>query len=507
MFDLWKILDWLKKNIKLRDWILIGLIIIAFLLTRLINLEKFPIFTDEGIYIRWAKVAWHDATWRFISLTDGKQPLQTWGTIPFLKLFPENPILAGRLFSVTSGFGALFGIFVLLFYLFGKKAAYWGSFFYLFTPYFLFYDRMALVDSAVNTSAIWILFLSILLIKTSRLDIALLFGLIAGKALLAKSSSQMFIGLSALSPILVMEKNLKNFIRRFINFYFLYLIVAIMGLVIYNVQRLSPFLHYVRAKNANFVMTFSEFLNTPFLVFYDNLKLIPEYVLWESAFVLPMLGIIGFWYLAKKDWRLSFYLILWIVLPFFAIAFFAKTLFPRYLIFFCGLFTILAAYLFSDLRNKLLKYTLIAAYVISVFYFDYTILFDHKNIPFPPVDRGQYIESKNSGWGIKEIMDYSRKNSERKPVVLIAEGNFGLVGDMLEASLKKSDTGITVHGYWPLNEKDILENKKLLRTNHVFIVFSHRDIFPEHWPIRLINKYDKPGNKSAFYFYELLESK
>ena len=35
-----------------------------------------------------------------------------------LKLFPQNALLAGRLFSVASGFVALSGIFVLLFYLF-----------------------------------------------------------------------------------------------------------------------------------------------------------------------------------------------------------------------------------------------------------------------------------------------------------------------------------------------------------------------------------------------------
>src|SRR3989338_9387720 len=104
MFDIISILSWAKKNLRRKDVVLIFLLVFLYLLTRLINLDQFPIFSDEGIYIRWAKVAWHDATWRFISLTDGKQPLQTWGTIPFLKLFPDNALLAGRLFSVITGF-------------------------------------------------------------------------------------------------------------------------------------------------------------------------------------------------------------------------------------------------------------------------------------------------------------------------------------------------------------------------------------------------------------------
>ena len=89
MFEIYKIISFFKKNFRHKD-LLLGLsLVVLFFLSRIIFLEKLPIFTDEGIYIHWARIAWHDASWRFISLTDGKQPLQTWGTIPFLKLFPH----------------------------------------------------------------------------------------------------------------------------------------------------------------------------------------------------------------------------------------------------------------------------------------------------------------------------------------------------------------------------------------------------------------------------------
>jgi 4-amino-4-deoxy-L-arabinose transferase-like glycosyltransferase len=242
--------------------------ILFYLATRLIRLDQFPIFTDEGIYIRWAKIAWHDASWRFISLTDGKQPLQTWATIPFLKLFPNNLLLAGRLFSVTTGFISLIGIFCLLFYLFNKKTAFIGSFLYILTPYFLFYDRMALTDSAVNTGFIWILFFSIVLIKTLQLDVALIFGLVAGLALLTKSSAQMFVALSFLAPIiLIVSSGLKKNFKRIVNFIFLYVVVLALSFSIYNIQRLSPFIHYIGTKNTTFLMTFDEFIKAPFSCF------------------------------------------------------------------------------------------------------------------------------------------------------------------------------------------------------------------------------------------------
>ena len=143
MFDIYKIFSFFKKNFNRKD-IFLGLGLVAlFFLTRIIFLDKLPIFSDEGIYIHWARIAWHDASWRFISLTDGRQPLQTWGTIPFLKLFPQNLLFGGRMFSVATGFVSLIGIFSLLFYLFNKKTAFLGAFLYIFTPIFLFYDRIA----------------------------------------------------------------------------------------------------------------------------------------------------------------------------------------------------------------------------------------------------------------------------------------------------------------------------------------------------------------------------
>src|SRR5690606_35890955 len=127
------------------DVLFVIAIIILFFILRLTNLDKWPQFSDEGIYINWAKVAWKDASWRFISVTDGRQPLQTWATIPFLKLFSPNDLVAGRMFAVAAGFAGLIGMFSLLFYLWGKKAAYIGSLLYIFLPYFVFYERMALV--------------------------------------------------------------------------------------------------------------------------------------------------------------------------------------------------------------------------------------------------------------------------------------------------------------------------------------------------------------------------
>src|SRR3989344_2601751 len=262
MFSIEAIVSFIKKNIRVRDVIIILVIIGLYGASRLINLDKVTIISDEGIYIRWAKVSWKDASWRFISLTDGRQPLQTWGTIAFLKLFENNALFAGRLFAVASGFFALSGIFAFSAYLFNKKTAYIASLLYIITPYFLFYDRMALVDSAINGFVIWLFFFSILLARTLRLDVALLLGFLSGFALLGKSSVRLYMALMSLASLFVLYSHSEGgLIRMFLglknklfgkekktpqllSFFFLYGIVIAVSLLIYNVQRLSPFFHF-----------------------------------------------------------------------------------------------------------------------------------------------------------------------------------------------------------------------------------------------------------------------
>lgn len=503
MFDVSKIFSFLKKNFNRKD-IFLGLgLVTLFFLSRIILLDKLPIFSDEGIYIHWARIAWHDASWRFISLTDGRQPLQTWGTIPFLKLFPQNLLFGGRMFSVTTGFVSLAGLFSLLFYLFNKKTAFWGVFLYIFTPFFVFYDRIALADSAVNTGFIWILFFSILVVKTLRLDLALFFGLTAGMAMLTKSSVRLFIMLSAFAPILVWNKKFrKNIISKTINYFILFILVFAIAIVLYNIQRLSPFMHYIEQKNNTFVMPISEFMKSPFAVLWPNLKIIPHYVFAEMGWLTGFLGVAGLILILKNDLSLGLYFAIWLFAPYFAIAGFSRVIFPRYLIFLATLLTIFSAYFLSNLKSKVIKLVLVIIFLsISVFY-AYGFYFNPSAIPFPEIDKGQYVEGETAGFGAKEMMEFAREKSKEKQVIILAEGDYGLIGDVLNVFLKDDDK-INIRGFWPLDEKTLLDNQKELKENLVYVVFSQRKEFPANWPIKLIKKYDKPGNRTAYYLFEL----
>lgn len=504
MFDLSHIVSYLRKHFSLRDLVLLFVLKILYLVTRLYNLLLLPIFNDEGIYIRWAKVAWHDASWRFISLTDGKQPLQTWGTIPFLKLFPDDALFAGRLFSVFTGMFALVGLFTLLYYFLGKRTAYIGALLYIFSPYFLFYDRMAMVDSGVNAFFIWILFLSMLLVRTMRLDVALIFGIVAGFGLLAKSSVQMFFGMSFLTSLLIFDYKTHK-LSGFLSYLFLFGVSFVISQVIYNVQRLSPFMHYVTQKNGTFVMTFSEWLQDPFAVVFSNFKTVPYYVFAESGWIVVPFAFVALLLMFKRNKITFLYMLTWIVIPYLGISLMTRVLFPRYIMFFGSILTILTAYLLGKIVNAKIRYAFLGFILAVLFIFQYPMWTDFTKIMFPPTDRGQYIEGATVGIGVREIIDFARVKSQEKPVLILAEGNFGLVGDLLDTYLRPSDTNIEIRGYWPMTPYDIESNRKELENKYVYVVTAHHLEVPTDWPVKKIQSYYKPTRQSAIHLLELTD--
>lgn len=514
----------MKKSLTKMDFVAILTIVIIYFASRLTNLLALPIFSDEGIYIRWARVAANDPSWRFISLTDGKQPLQTWGTIPFIKMFPDELLMAGRLFSVATGLLALIGIGLLCGYLWGKRGALIGTILYIVTPFFLFYDRMALVDSGVNAAFIWILFLSLVLSRYRRLDIAMIFGVVAGIGLLAKSSVALFLALSTFGILITMEHDhikerilfSTTYLKRYFlknrckiaSYYGLLMIVFFIGISLYLVQKFfSPFFHYIAEKNLTFIQSPKEWLEAPFSLVANNVRYVTLYVAWESGWIPVVFAIAGFFVLIRKRLFLALYLAIWTLVPFLLIINFNKVIFPRYLIFFPTLLTIYTVAFITSIRDKKVLLVSVVTSVLILSGLSYPILFNVVSISLPPVDRGQYIEGQTAVWGAYDLMNIIRDDvaSSSKPAIVLAEGNFGLIADVLEVMKKPTDK-INIEGYWPLDEKHITAKIPETNQNHVYIVFSHRRDFPVHWRKMMdeVAVFDKPGDDpSAVYLYKL----
>src|SRR6266852_1654782 len=135
---------------KYKFEIIFGVCIVAlYFVLRVYHILSLPVFTDEAIYVRWSQIAKQDANWRFISLTDGKQPMFVWIALVLMHVI-HDPLLAGRMVSVFSGFVTTVGLFFLGKELFRNRwVGLLSSFLYVIYPFGLVYDRMALYDSLV----------------------------------------------------------------------------------------------------------------------------------------------------------------------------------------------------------------------------------------------------------------------------------------------------------------------------------------------------------------------
>lgn len=432
-----------------------------------------PIFTDEAIYLRWAQIAKNDAAWRFISLTDGKQPLFIWLTMVSMR-FIKDPLLAGRLVSTGAGFMTMIGLFFLGRELFKNKwVGILSSFLYVIFPMSLVYDRMALYDSLVGTFAVWGLYIAILLVRKVSLDTALILGMTVGAAVLNKTNGFFTLYLLPFTLLLFDWKD-KEKKKRLLKWSGLVLIVSLLTLLFYSILRLSPFFHIINEKNSIFVYPFSEWIEHPLTYFINNLAIAQwdwfiKYVTWPILVLILSSFLISKTYLREK-----LLLFTWFIVPFAALALFGRTIYPRFIFFMILSLLPLAGFslviLFKKVKNKFLYTALFLFAIIFFLRLDFLILTDFKSAPLPFSDINQYNNDWPAGGGIKESIAFFEELSKTQKIFVGTEGTFGLMPSAYEIYIN-DDKNIQLKGFWPIPEtvpEEVLLMSKKMPTFFVF---------------------------------------
>lgn len=493
----------IKEIANKKDTILILILVLGYFFLRLTNLLVLPIFTDEAIYLRWSQIALHDSSWRFISLTDGKQPMLIWLTIVLMK-FLKDPVLSGRLVSVIAGFFSLAGMFFLGWEIFRKKTAgYFSSLFYLFSPFFLWYDRLAVMDSLLSSFFVWATFFTILLVRRLRLDVSLILGMIIGGGVLTKTSAFFSI---YLLPFYLLIFDFNKKIKSFFKLVTLSLISVLISLGFYNILRLSPWFHIVTEKDHSFIYTFSEIIESPFKHFFGNLQGLLGW--WFVYFTVPyiLLMLIGLFVKDKKYIRERILLFLIFILPFTALSFFGKVLYPRFILFMTlsllplcgyGLYSVL-----NPVKNQYYKIVIAAIIFAYPIYFTGQIVFDVINAPLPDSDRKQYLDDWPSGYGVKEVVNYLRAEKQKQPIFVATEGTFGLFPYALELEFF-SDPKIKIQGYWPLPKPEVVSADSDGRPSYLLLKESQN--VPSDWPVELIAQYRRGKGNTYLKFYKIIK--
>lgn len=500
---------------KFRNEIILSIFIIAsYFLLRLIFLDRLPMFTDEAIYTRWAQIALNDSAWRFISLTDGKQPMFVWVAIVFMK-FIDDPLIAARLVSVVSGFFTMIGLWLLTYELFkSKKAAFLSSVLYVFYPFAQVLDRMALYDSMVGTFFVWATYFSILLVRKTRLDIAYTLGFVIAAGILTKTANFFSVYLLPFLFILLNFKD-KEIVNKILRSIALAGFSTAIAFGLYNILRLSPLFQMISAKNAIFVYPLSEWLQHPLTFFIGNLNgllsWLTEYLKWPYIILISISYILIFKFTKEK-----IFLTLYFLLPFVALALFGRVIFPRFIFFMSLMLLPLAAtgleYLI-DFVQKNIKlnisksfYTLLITVLFIAFpgFVSFQFAYDPINSKIAKADNSQYVNSWAAGWGVKESIEFFKMQAKDKKIFIATEGTFGLMPEAIEMYLV-ANKNVTIRGYWPMDKfpKEVLQYAKKLPT---FFIFYQKDnqIIPLDYPLELIFQVEQGNNGSYYRVYKVI---
>lgn len=485
--------------------------IVLFVAFRIFDLTRIPVFVDEAIYIRWSQIMRNEPSLRFLPLSDGKQPLFMWATMPSLKIF-SDPLVAGRMVSFFAGAICLAGLAFLTFVLTASPTlAAISALIYSVLPFSVFFDRLALADSLLASLGIWSLVFGVLIVKKARLDLAILLGIVIGLGLLTKSPAIFFYLWQIILVVFLFDFRSKGLKGRVIKLLGSALVIFIFSQVIYNILRLGPNFHLIGSRNQDYVFSLAEVLKHPLNPLLGNLK---TTFTWLWFLVTPPLLLVSLISLLGRHKKIALIYFLVSLSALFAQAAIAKVYTSRYILFATLPLIIPISIGIWEVGERLKRHWL----VLLVFLLWPVILSpvivttpEKANLPFDM--RSGYLEDWTAGWGQREVAAYliDRANRGEKSIV-VTDGYFGTLPDGLQIYTASHPT-ITVIGgspnltSLPTSLTDSLKDK----SNTVYLVAnaSRVRLLPEDLArLEIIAQYPKPtrldGTHETLLFMRLI---
>lgn len=490
---------------------LISLFLILFFtfLLRLIHINSIPVFADEAIYVRWAQVMKAESTLRFLPLSDGKQPLFMWITIPFLK-FISDPLVAGRLVSIFSGIGTTFGVFLLSYLFFNsKKVSLIATLVYGFIPFSFFFDRLALVDSLLTFFIVWSVIFAFLTLKTLRLDLAMITGFFLGGALLTKSPAIFVLILLPLLLFLGDSNSLK--FKHLSKSVILLFVSYALGIAIQNILRLGPNFELIASRNQDYVYPISHFFINPTDPLIPHLR---DTFKWLFYFLpIPTLFLLPFVYL-KNNLKKLIILFAFFAIPVFAESALAKVYTARYILFTIPFFIVFISSSFlaiSQTATKIL-YSILVLILFCSLLQNLLFIFNPQKAFMPEGERSGYLEDWTAGYGISEVSEYVRNEYVKNPsqkIVVGTEGYFGTLPDGLQIYLNDLREVIVVGIGLGIDRvpDSLAESTKSGNKTYLVINSTRFSGNPEKLGLKLIHEYPKAiklnGTQERLLFFEV----
>ena len=428
----------MKLNIKI--FLSVTFIFLVFAILRFSNIYSVPVFVDEAIYVRWSQIMKAEASLRFLPMSDGKQPLFMWATMPMFKVI-SDPLVAARTLSSLAGAGTVVGLSLLSFLYFKSVyASLLTASVYALLPFTVFFDRMALADSMLAMFGVWTLAFFKLYLEKRTQEFAMLTGFALGAALLTKSPAVFYFAWIALLftfDIDFKKENKKSLLSLLLGFAYL----IVIALAMKSILKLGPNSNMASSRNLDYLYSIKEVLGHPLSPLIGNLK---TTFWWLWYLLTPGVFLALFTQNIFKNKKLLFFLCL-SLLPLIAQSAIAKVYTSRYILFAISPLIIIAGYNLSKLNKYLVALILVLSGLFSAKY-----VWSPESTKMPYDMATGYYQEWTAGWGQKQVADYFLSLAkEGKTVVAFTEGFFGTMPDGIQI-YTQAMPGITVVGSHPI---------------------------------------------------------
>ncbi len=386
---------------------------------RLVNLTLLPIFNDEAIYLDWGFKSLHFPHHLFYSLFDAKQPFLIWVFGVFEMVFTD-PLFAGRVVSVLTGFLTFLGIYFLGKEFFNKKIALVAAFFYVIIPIFSFFDRQALMESAISCISVWSCYLFLQLQQKQTTKLSLLLGVVLGIGFLIKTSSVVFISTVLLLSFFHVFSTPKGREKQLKNIFFFSLVVLVINTILYTQDIFWETLH----TNDRYSLTIEELSHFPLSHWLQNMKDVLEISFFYITPIIFLLGCAGIILLLTSPKKRIKLVVSWFLVNLIVIVVFTRNFNPRYIVSFLPLITLFSSCMVYAIWEKQKFIVLLLCVVCSGIAFWLTTL----QIFFPLSyfstfaqvtrfsQKSEYVTDWPSGYGINETREILDKLAQQAPL-------------------------------------------------------------------------------------------
>lgn len=473
-------------------------VFVVFLTTiKSINLLSQPLYLDEGLYIFWAKLFSSSSGFAYVSMQDGKTPLFMW-IVAYFHQYLGTFLFTARFISVVSGSVTVLSWAIITYKLFGTRTTVFFCILMAASPYMFLVDRMALVDSMMvgfaSVSFLW------LFLARKTVILVLASGIFLGLSYLTKSSAKMFLVVHILVGACWVLELFKQSKKQAIALSVGLVVLVFVYFEIQGYLHIGAYQFWAQMAIKEAQLTYSSteaISNLLSIHFWDMLRLNLEYLSVYALSALILAGV-GMWrvFCGQKN----YWLIIYPVAIFFAIAIFGKVNASRYLYSMIPSLMVLSSVgaVFLWRIKPHLVLVLIGLTIVQ----SSVMLISPVHAPYSRDDRSYFFKSNLSATGLSEVVNYLKSRSVDSVV-----GVTGVWG-VLEGSQTVLDDAhiknINIDP-WRANLSRLLSSKE---KKYIYLTRGDSDLndLSKQINFKIIKEFIRPDGGSKTYLLEITDN-